>query len=385
MAIFGGYGKGGETLPRVLHTSIARYNRELPKSGEALEFLVTIHEEGTGISWQQNVTVDAETQRYFVEATDNLHLWSLDLALTAERAREVAEEMGARLYQTFFGAEGTKYLANIPPTALLLNADETILNLPWELLRDAKGNLIAREIPFGRLVTTRFMPRAGRDPLQEDNVVRILAVVNPSADLAGSVPEIRALKELARKYGRFSVEVDVLEQKEATLKRFAEMLAEGDYDILHFAGHGAFDRSAPELSALQFADGTLPASDVLDLKWKAPPYFVFNSACESARAAAGRQLVTGQNHGNGLAAAFLAAGVAAYAGYFWPVADVGAAEFAFEFYHALLQRENVGLAFLEARRATTSPYRDTYDLTGYSAILYGDAANKHRRDLATAS
>ena len=40
--MFGGYKK--EELPRVIHISVARYRKELPQPGEALEFLVAIHE-----------------------------------------------------------------------------------------------------------------------------------------------------------------------------------------------------------------------------------------------------------------------------------------------------------------------------------------------------
>ena len=55
--MFGGYHQGQEEMPRVIHISVTRYRRELPQPGEPLEFLVAIHEEGTGITWQQNVAV----------------------------------------------------------------------------------------------------------------------------------------------------------------------------------------------------------------------------------------------------------------------------------------------------------------------------------------
>ena len=42
------------------------------------------------------------------------------------------------------------------------------------------------------------------------------------------------------------------------------------------------------------------------------------------------------------------------------------------------------LAFLEARRRAIQELGDVGDLTASSAILYGDAASKHRRDFATA-
>jgi hypothetical protein len=379
--MFGGYSK--EELPRVIHISVARYRRDLPQPGETLEFLAAIHEEGTGITWQQNVTVDPATEEFFVEATHNLHLWSLNLALTPKKAQELVRQLGKRLYETFIGPEGDKVLQTITPTAVLLDADETILNLPWELI-GAPGGPISQRTPFGRLVTTRQMLRPGRDPLQEDSVVRILAVANPTLDLAATQAGIAALTGLEGDHGGFSVEVDVLSEEEATRDRFATMLAAGDYDILHFAGHAFLNPDDPGSSALRFADGDLSADEVLELPWKAPPYFVFNSACESGRAVGGQRLVSDQSQSNGLAAAFLAAGVYGYAGFFWPVTDAGAGIFTRIFYQHLFMRENVGLAFLEARREALSELGEVGDLTGYSAVLYGDAASQHRRDLATA-
>jgi len=381
--MFGAYHAGKEKLPRVLHVSVARYREDLPKPGKSLRFLVSIHEEGTGITWQQNVTVDPESERYFLETTQDLYLWSLNAALTPKGAQDRVLGLGRRLYETFIGPEGKVVLETIVPTAVLLNVDETILNLPWELI-GAEGDAISQRTPFGRLVTTRVLPRPGRDPLKEDNVVRILAIANPTLDLAAGEREIVALRELEGNRGGFGIEVSVLTREKATRGAFAEVLANGDYDILHFSGHGSFDPAAPETSAIRFSDGMLTADDVLDLKWKAPPYLVFNSACESGRAAGGKRLVSNESHSNGLAAAFIAAGASAYAGYFWPVTETGASLFTKAFYRTLFQRENVGLAFLEARKYVVRELGEVADLTGYSAVLYGDAASKHRRDLAMA-
>ncbi|MDD3247911.1 MAG: hypothetical protein PHF18_13850 [Methanosarcina sp.] len=49
--MIGLFGEGKEKLPRVLHISIARYQRDLPKTDESLQFLIFIHEEGAGITW----------------------------------------------------------------------------------------------------------------------------------------------------------------------------------------------------------------------------------------------------------------------------------------------------------------------------------------------
>jgi CHAT domain-containing protein len=316
--IFGSYQK--EEMPRVIHITVARYRRALPRPGKALEFLVTIHEEGTGITWQQNVSVDPKTEAFLVEATNDLLLWSVNLGLTPKKAGMRAHELGAQLYQTFIGEEGKKVLGAITPTAILLDVDETILNLPWELIA-APQEPLSLSTPFGRLVSTRMILSQGRDPVQEDQVVRILAVSNPTLDLAVSEAEIGAIQELQGAHGPFRVEVDGLARDQATLAHFSQRLADGDYDMLHFGGHGFLDRDTPGLSILRFADGDLTADKVLDLPWKKPPYFVFNSACESGRGVGGRRLISTQRQTNGLAAAFLASGVYGYAGYFWPVTE----------------------------------------------------------------
>lgn len=381
--MFGTYGQGKESLPRVIHVSVARYRQELPESGKPLDFLVTIHEEGTGISWQQNVTVGQKTERHLLDTTQELYLWSLNMALTPEKARECVRQLGMRLHDSFIGQQGAQFLKAIEPTAILFDIDETILNLPWELITSS-DTAISQEAPFGRLVTTRIMPRRGRDPLQEDTTVRILAIANPTLDLAATESEVATIAALEGNRGGYRVEVHLLARDEATRSRFSEMLATGDYDILHFAGHASLNPSAPESSALRFADGPLTADDILKLSWHAPPYLVFNSACESGRAVGGKRLLSGESHTNGLAAAFLTAGVYGYAGYFWPVTDAGAGLFAKTFYRSLFQRENVGLAFLDARQYAIQELGGGGDLTGYSAVLFGDAASKHRRDLAMA-
>lgn len=384
MSIFGGYGAGGEALPRVIHIGIGRARLALPGRAEALEFLVTIHEEGTGITWQRNARLDEAGQEAVLEATRDLHAWSLRLALTPDRARRRVAELGTLLHRVFLGRRGDEYLRGVEPTAILLSVDETILNLPWEVMRSSRGTF-AMDAPLGRLVSTRFIPRPGRDPVAQDRQVRILAVMNPTADLADTTAEIEALGSIEGNRTPFDVHVDVLERADATRSRFAERLAATSYDIVHFAGHGVFDQAAPGSSAIHLADGLLKADDVARLPWMEPPGFVFNSACESGRAGIGRRLVSRDRHANGLAAAFIAAGTAAYAGYFWPVTDTGAAQFTASFYRTLFERENVGLAFLAARLAALEALEADGDLAAYGAILYGDAASSHRRDLAMAA
>jgi hypothetical protein len=95
--------------------------------------------------------------------------------------------------------------------------------------------------------------------------------------------------------------------------------------------------------------------------------------------------VSEQNQGNGLAAVFLAIRCLAYAGFVWPVSDDGAGLFARTFYSALFESENVREAFQVARVEALQELSERGDLTGYGAILYGDAGTKERRDVLTAA
>jgi hypothetical protein len=384
MAVIGGYGPaGGEALPRILQISIARYQRALPKKGAPLEFLVSIHEEGTGVTFQRNARVSPEAERKLLDATAELYLWSVKLGSTPDRAALLAHQVGEELRRIFVGESGDEFLADVKATTILLGVDETVLNLPWELMTSNTG-VSMLEIPFGRIVTTRQVPERRRDPLTQDRTVRVLLVVNPTSDLGATASELEAVMTLESGTDKYKVKVDVLEQADATKKRFKEAVATSDYDIIHFAGHASFNPSSPERSALRFADGRLEADEIHTLDWPDAPGFVFNSACGSGRAGGGRRLVGKKNRANGLAAAFLAAGVGGYAGYFWPVTDVGASLFAHTFYEAAFRHENIGLGFMEARQETFQQLGDKKDLTCFSAVLFGDAAAGERQDLMRA-
>jgi hypothetical protein len=371
-------------MPRVLRFAVRRPALGAPRPGERLAFICSLHEEGTGLSWEYPIRLSSAREGELIEASAALAKEARAPA-GGSRAGRLGERIGRALHRSFLGERGAEYLRRMDPTAVLLEVDETILNLPWELMHGDDGAL-AQSVPVGRVVGTRSVPQPERDPLQQDRAVRILAVADPTADLALARAELEALRSVAESAtGSFTVEVDALEGDHATLARFRRRLADGDYDILHFAGHAAFLAARPGESVLRFADGVMTADEVLGLPWPAPPGLVFASACESAQTRRGARLAGRRRNANGLAAAFLSAGVAGYLGYLWPVSDEGAGVVAGSFYSTLFERENVGLAVLEARRTAVGQLAGDGDLSGYSLVLYGDAASEHRRDLATAA
>jgi hypothetical protein len=371
-------GGGGRFLPHNVEVGIAPTG--------ARTFDVTIHEEGTGLTFRQEVTVTASTETRLLRLVAELHSWSVGLGLTATSARRALEQLGRALHQTFLGRRGGAVLEALRPTAVLLDVDESILGLPWEAMRTAQREL-AVDCPFGRIVTTATTPVARRDPVDDDPVVKILAVVNPTDDLAATEAELTVLHALAAAppQSGVTVKLDVIEAGEATRRGLTRAVDGADHDIVHFAGHARYDAGDPHHSALLLADGLFTADHVRPLAWASPPYLVFNSACESARAVHGRRLVATGGRANGLAAAFLAAGCEAYIGHFWPVGDGAAAEFAGTFYESLFRTVNAGAAVLDARRAVRGRFDDSADLAAFGAVFFGDAGSAaERRDLAQA-
>jgi hypothetical protein len=266
---------------------------------------------------------------------------------------------------------------------LLLMVDETVLHLPWEMMSDADGKPLVLE-PFGRVVTTRVAPPVGRDPSIEDPKVRILAVENPTEDLAATESVMEVIEGLRGGNADLDIEVTTLERAHATRQRFVEAVRGQEFDIVHFAGHGSFDSARPTDSAVVLADGPLTAQDVLRLPWKAPPFVVLNSSCESARVGPAARIVSNNRRSNGLAAAFLGRGVEAYLGHYFFVEDVSAREFSETFYNTLIGERNVGRAVHAARQCALNRLVPEGDLTGLGAVYFGDAGTAQRRDLATA-
>jgi CHAT domain len=380
-------GRGGARAPdqpRVVQLQISRPRVALPRRSEPLEFVVALHVEGTPVTWQRNATLARDDEQRMLEAVDGLRRWSGGVGLTRRQATAAVVDLGRTLRDVFLGPKGRRLLADLDRTALLLMVDETVLHLPWEMMFDTDNAPLVLA-PFGRVVTTRVSPPTGRDLSMEDPTVRILAVENPTDDLAASERVMEVIHGLRPANPDLDIEVTTLARGDATRRRFTETVVAGDFDIVHFAGHGRFDGDHPSDSAVVLADGLLTDEHVLKLRWKQPPFVVWNSSCESARVGPGTRIVSNARRSNGLASAFLSRGVEAYLGHYFFVDDSSAAEFSETFYTTLLRERNVGRAVQDSRQRAIDRFAGECDLTGLGAVFFGDAGTAQRRDLATAS
>jgi CHAT domain-containing protein len=374
--------KGG-IIPQVVQIQVTRYSQALPRRGEPLRFLVSIHVEASPVTWQQNVSLSRDDEAMLLESIDGLRRWSAGLGLTPDSARATLVAVGTKLRDVFLKTEGAELLRTLRPTAILWCVDETVIHLPWETVFDQDERPLVLT-PLGRVVGTRLIPEPGRDLDTEATKVRILAVENPTEDLAATEHVMATIESLVTEGFGVEVEVTTLAKKDATQAGFTAAVQGQDYDIIHFAGHGIFDPRFPGDVSLVLSDGRFDDEDVLALQWSRPPFIVVNSSCESGRAAPGRRIVSTAGKANGLAAAFLARGADAYLGHYFLVPDQSASQFASTFYHSLFTRLNVGTAVQEAREELLDGFHSDADLTGFGITFFGDAGTAERRDLATA-
>jgi CHAT domain-containing protein len=201
----------------------------------------------------------------------------------------------------------------------------------------------------------------------QDDILHVLLVANPTADLEGAELEAKRVQELFKRVA--GCRLDVLHQKAASRPALLAAFSSGKYDVVHYAGHAFFDEANPERSGLYCAgNAVLTGADVAGLAKL--PTLVFFNACEAARVrgrAAGRAGAAAKTakaakvtktaaqdrieKSVGVAEALMRGGVANFLGTYWPVGDAAATEFADAFYRGLLGGQPISQAVQAGRGA----------------------------------
>jgi hypothetical protein len=248
-----------------------------------------------------------------------------------------------RLYDTARALRGRGSL-DVVFTSML----DWVADKPWELAFDSSRRefLATSSVNFVRNAFTAVpadVPPRGRGPL------RILAVV---AQPRGAAPldartETTDLRHAFRALvdrGRATIEV----LTKATASRLQRRLAAGDFDVLHFVGHGDFDEQEREGSLLLEDERGRPrrlgADALRQVVCGRSLRLVFLNACETGRG--GRV-----EWNRGVAPALVAAGLPAVVANQYAVEDAAATAFARELYAQLATGRSLGDAAREARVA----------------------------------
>ncbi|MEP6650707.1 MAG: CHAT domain-containing protein [Lapillicoccus sp.] len=237
---------------------------------------------------------------------------------------------------------------------LRLTEAPSIAVLPWELLYDRRQHSFiaqSERTPVVRYLEVPLTPRA----LDIDAALRILVVVSSPTDL----PELdveaewrRVEAALADRVSQGTVHVDRLEQP--TLQALSAWIRHHDVHVLHFIGHGEYDRQLQD-GVLYFCDRygrrAPVSSSVIGpyLRDHDPLRLVFLNACQSAR-------VDSADPFSGMAQGLVQQDCVAVVAMQFPISDGAAAEFTGEFYGSLADGLAVDQSVTSGRKALLAGY-----------------------------
>lgn len=254
---------------------------------------------------------------------------------------------------------------------LILNLDEHLVQMPWELLHDGRQFLCQR-FNMGRLVRTRQAVSNSMNRVLE-RPLRMLMLADPSGDLKGAYSEGIQIRDIMDEYMHL---IHTTSRSENVTPEFIKEKIR-NFDIVHFAGHADYDRQNPEESGWRLSRGNLKVQHIKKMAGTASmPALIFSNACQSARTEMRPLTEHFQEEIFGVASAFLLAGVRHYVGTFWEVLDEPSSKFAVEFYNRFISGMTMGEAIREARLALIKEYGEE-NIVWASYLLYGDPTSNY--------
>jgi hypothetical protein len=279
---------------------------------------------------------------------------------------------------------------------LVFEVDRPLARVHWEMLATAVSDEsepvpVAVRKTLARQLRTTYSPAPIR-PSRLGRQFRALVIGDPGdpdkgEDLPGARTEALKVKELLEARGDIAVDARIGAPnvpregplygiKPADRLDILSLLLRGEYDLVHYAGHGDFDPDQPNRVGWLFARGLLTPGEIGRLE--RVPAVIVSNACLSARTSnvvrdAQRVDVTRTEAGllPSLADEFFKLGVRNYVGTAWEVNDVGAELFARKFYGSLLEGDTFGESVRLARKALWQD-RDTYGALWAAYQHYGD-------------
>ncbi len=261
---------------------------------------------------------------------------------------------------------------------LEVGTDETLLPVPFELMRD-EADFVCLRHAMGRYVSLGTGLGTIR-PQERDGDLSVLLICVPKPQPVGDVTfvnlaeaeaEYQAVSALLMEQG---IDFVPLHGPDATKREVMNALkGTTKFTVVHFTGHGHTDEQRPGRSGLVLFDGILTIGEITSHLDHAPA-LAFINGCETATGAAGAMGVDQQPIAHltrvfGIARPFLEQG-SYVLGTRWRIGDSASAAFATAFYTSVLGGEPVGEAVRKARTAIYDP--ESADLSWASYIYYGD-------------
>lgn len=236
---------------------------------------------------------------------------------------------------------------------LTILADKDVI--PWELLYPMDpghdAGFLVEQFPVTRAIF-------GRRPTRRLSLRPARFVLPGNSPLPKAKEEIDTIQQMLDPGQHPSALI-------STLTSLQDLIAAGDFGLLHFACHNTYnpaDGSSIQLGNVQFTPMLLTTAAINKALERSAPT-VFINACRSAG------LNAAYNQLDGWASKFLEAGAGAFIGSLWAVSDGAAREFAQEFYAKLQAGVPLGEAVTQARRVVATQLGDP---TWLAYSVYGD-------------
>lgn len=292
--------------------------------------------------------------------------------LMSSTTRDEQIKFGELLYTYLVPEDFHRMIDSGKPLKLIL--DRSSASYPWEMacFRSAQNPnsvlSLGVHLRMTRQFRTLLSSAPGMKPVLNRNL-KVLIIADPAREpdyqLPGARREGREVASVFRNFpakqrGIF-VEVDEhIGPDQCDPVEILALLLSGEFDIVHYAGHGDYDKDNPAGSGWIFGkDCVLSAREIF--RARKVPRLVFANACFSAVTTKG-QALSADEQSKGLASiaqAFFERGVSNYIGSGWPVNDEQATKLARTFYEGLLTGKPICDA-LQAGRREISGYGDTW-------------------------
>ncbi len=346
-----------------------------------------------GIRLSGTVTCNATTRRIF----------DLDTNVYARQSDNVprldwrfnSKQIGKQLHQCLF-VNHPKVLGNYHQALGESQDDEKLhfriessrdfLRVPFEFLFGsvhADGDYLALRHPLARCITDLHVKRSSLSSKflnglwAKGEALKILLIAsNTKPVIPGVDYEIEALDDLLKALfddKGILTWIKALPTAEATYEKVRKELQKCEYHIVHYAGHGYYDKQSSEKSCLYFWEKPnrqgkiieMPVSELQILLRGGELRFAYLSCCLGTKVGESTQLL--DDDFLGIADGVTQAGVPSVLGFRWPVSDDGAKELAVAFYRSLAEQGRLDTALLQARCHVAAKNRD--DITWLSPIL----------------
>jgi len=368
---------GSVTMERVNGLSLEVLHLEVAREGDRIKLCAYEQKPGETSTIQHYEETDVSMSwvktrcHEMVEALNKVNRRGLISREVLMRLREIGQIFSDELFTLHVKETIKKSSAD----HMILNLDDQLVHVPWELLFDGQQFLCQR-FSMGRLVRTRQTVGDRRTRMLAQPL-KMLVLADPSGDLEGAHSECTRIRDLMdRKKDLVNA---TLRAGNITPEFIRKKIR--NFDLVHFAGHADYDSQKPGEGGWRLTGGSLKAEDITRMTGTgALPALVFSNACQSARTEEWGVRESFQDEIFGLANAFLLAGVKHFVGTFWEIMDEPSSRFATEFYQCFMSGMTMGEAVCKARHALINEYGEE-NIVWASYILYGDPTSNYREQI----